>query len=126
MYDWLTQVILLQIINVNNTAPCFQNYSASIDMFKNCGLGNDFLKGSLIGWQWITGGYFSFAVVSVLSLATYIKYQKVIYPYLIGTMFLPLSYFFFPGIFWTFVMVMSGVTIGILVWYAFISQTNET
>ena len=122
---WL-HLITLQTIVVNNTAPCFQNYSAGAYIWQNCGLGQDYLKGSLVGWEWITGGYFSMVLVAIFATMTYIKYQKAIYPIIMGTAYLPISWFAFPDQFLSWAIIMSGVVIGILVWYVYVSQTNES
>jgi len=114
-----------QVITVNQTQPCFLNYTAGIDMFRNCGLGDDYLETALLPWEWITGGYFSMVLVSIFVLISYIKYHKVVYPLTIGTLFLPISYFVFPTVFLTFAILMAGITFGILIWYIFIKQTKE-
>jgi len=94
-------------------------------MWRDCGMGEDFLRTSLLGWEYVTGGYFTMAVIGIFCLMTYIKYHKAIYPLLIGIMFLPVSQFLFPlefiifGAFWTIALV------GILLWYAFNRQTKE-
>lgn len=113
------------IVDVNQTTPCFLNYSAGIQLWENCGIRDDFLDFALLPWEWITGGNFSMVLVSILSLMTYIKYHKAIYPLLIGIMFLPISYFAFPDSFLTFGLLMSGALLGILIWYIFIRQTKE-
>jgi len=113
------------IVDINQTQPCFLNYSAGLDLWENCGIRDDYLTFALLPWEWITGGNFSMVLVSILSLMTYIKYHKAIYPIVIGVMFLPISYFAFPDSFLTFSLIMSGAAIGILVWYIFIKQTKE-
>jgi hypothetical protein len=117
--------ISLQVIQVNETAPCFLNYSAGLDMLRNCGLGNDYLETSLLGWEWITGGYFSMILVGLFTMISYVKYHKAIYPLTIGTLFLPISYFLFPSQFINFAILFAGVTIGLLVLYVLIKQTKE-
>ncbi len=117
--------VSLQVITVNQTQPCFLNYSAGIDMFRNCGLGDDYLETALLPWEWRTGGYFSMVLVSIFVMISYIKYHKVVYPLTIGTLFLPISYFVFPTVFLTFAILMAGITFGILIWYIFIKQTKE-
>lgn len=124
MLDFLLPFVY-QIINVNSTTPCFLNYTAGPDMFQNCGFGNDYLQGALVGWQWITGGWFSMILVAILTTFSYIKYHKVIYPMIVGTLFLPIAYFLFPTQFLTFAFLLGGVGIAILIYYVFISQTNE-
>jgi len=113
------------VVDVNQTTPCFLNYSAGIDLWENCGIRDDYLTFALLPWEWITGGNFSMVLVSILSLMTYIKYHKAIYPLVIGIMFLPISYFAFPDSFLTFSLLMAGALLGILVWYIFVKQTKE-
>ena len=124
MLDHLINFVFLQIIQVNSTTPCFLNYNSN-NTFQDCGMNKDFLQASLIGWQWITGGYFSMIIAALMCLFTYIKYHKAIYPMLIGFMMLPMSYFLFPAMFFNYAIIMTGVGIGILVWYIFVSQSNE-
>ena len=125
MLDSLINFIVYQVIIINQTQPCFLNYTASAEMWKNCGMADDYLQTALLPWEWITGGNFSLVLVSVFIAITYIKYHKVVYPILIGTMFLPVSYFVFPGVFLSWAMVMAGVAFGVLIWYVYIRQTKE-
>lgn len=94
-------------------------------MWKNCGITTDYLQAMLLPWEWITGGYFSLVIVSIFVLITYLKYQKIIYPILIGFMFLPISYFVFPDTFLSFSILMAFIGVGIFIWYAFVKQTKE-
>ena len=94
-------------------------------MFKNCGGGTDYLTMALQGWQWVTGGWFSMILVAIFTAFSYIKYHKVIYPIIVGTLFLPIAWFLFPTQFLTFAFILAGVGIAILIYYIFISQTNE-
>ena len=112
-------------ITVNSTTPCFLNYTAGSEMLSNCGYGDDFLSASLLPWEWITGGNFSMLIAGIFVLFTYIKYHKAIYPVLIGTMMLPISFFVFPDSFLSFAVIMAFVTVGILIWYVYIRQTKE-
>jgi len=121
---WL--VILYQSIVVNSTNPCFLNSSAGFNIFQNCGMGTDYIKAAVMPFEWVTGGWFSMILVSVFVVMTYIKYQKVVYPIMVGAIFLPISFFVFPAQFLSFAIIMAGISIGILVWYAFISQSNES
>ena|SRR2546426_4831766 len=125
MLDWISiHLITFQTILVNSTQACFLNYTSN-NIWKSCGLDKDFLQGVLIGWQYITGGYFSMILASILILFTYIKYHKIVYPLLVGTLFIPISYFVFPAQFLNFAILMAAIGIGILIWYIIISQTNE-
>lgn len=114
-----------QTIILNETTPCFLNYTAGPDMFENCGYGDDFLQAALLPWMYITGGYFSMFFASVMILFTYIKYHKAVYPLIIGVAMLPTSYFLFPDQFITFAFLLAGALFGILIWYIYIKQTKE-
>jgi hypothetical protein len=124
MLDFLLP-IFYQIIQVNNTVPCIFNQTAGWHMLQNCGFGRDFIKASLLPWEWVTGGWFSFIVVSIFILMVYIKYHKAIYPILIGVVFLPISFFMFPEQFFTFAILFAFIAIGITIWFIFIKQTND-
>lgn len=121
----LMSAISLQIIQVNSTAPCFLNYTAGPEIWRNCGITEDYLETALMPWEYATGGNFSMLLASLFILMTYIKYQKVVYPILIGIVFLPISYFLFPDSFIVFAVLMAFIGVGILIWYAFIKQTKE-
>ena len=112
-------------IPVNQTEPCFLNYTAGADLWQNCGVSEDYIQFSLMGFEWVLGGYFSMLVVSLLIMVSYIKYHKAAYPMMIGVMYLPTTYFLFPNIFITWAIILTIFTAGIFVWYAFIKQTKE-
>lgn len=112
-------------ITVNNTTPCFLNYTAGADMIGNCGYDEDYIAAALLPWEWITGGNFSMLIAGVFVMFTYIKYHKAVYPILIGTMMLPISFFVFPDSFLSFAVIMAFVTVGILIWYVYVRQTKE-
>lgn len=124
MLDHLINLIFYQTILVNNTQPCFLNYT-SPNMFQNCGLNKDYIQASLVGWQYITGGNFSLVIAILLCIFTYIKYHKIIYPMLIGVFMLPISAFLFPASFFNYALFMLGLGIACLVWWIVISQSNE-
>ena len=95
-------------------------------MWANCGASVDYLKFVLLPWEYITGGYFSLVFATLIMLFTYIKYHKVIYPILIGFMFLPISYFLFPEIFITTALLLGvGLGGGGLVYKMLTRQTKE-
>jgi len=121
----LLNVISLQVIQVNQTEPCFMNFSAGAGIFQDCGFGDDYLTAALLPWEWITGGYFSLILVSLFIMISYIKYHKAVYPLLIGITFLPVAFFIFPDVFLTFAFIMMIVTTTILAWYIYIKQTKE-
>lgn len=118
-------VFAQELITVNSTTPCFLNYTAGTDMWRNCGYDDDYIDAALSPWEWITGGNFSLVIVSMLVLVSYIKYHKAVYPLIIGVMFLPISFFVFPSTFISFSIVMAGVLMGVLIWYIFVRQTKE-
>ena len=122
---WLLQYVVYQIIQVNQTTPCFLNASAGADMWRNCGITTDYLQTVLLPWEWITGGYFSFFLVSIFVGITYIKYHKIVYPILVGVIFLPISFFVFPEQFLSFAILFAFIGGGLLVAYIFLRQTKE-
>jgi hypothetical protein len=117
---------IIQIVPVNSTAPCFLNLTAGADMWQNCNAAGDFLTFSMQMWQWETGGYFSMIFISILVVISYIKYQKMVYPMLVGLFYLPLAFFLFPSQFITFAVVLGFTGLGLLIAWVFISQTNES
>lgn len=121
----LEAISLGQTITINQTEPCFFNQTAGVQIWKNCGVGDDYLDAFLMGWEWVTGGFFSLIIVSIIVLMSYIKYHKVVYPITVGIIFLPVSFFIFPEVFLSFALLMTGIAFGILIWYAFIKQTKE-
>ena len=122
---WLLQYVVYQIIQVNQTTPCFFNTTAGADMWRNCGITTDYLQTVLLPWEWITGGYFSFFLVSIFVGITYIKYHKIVYPILVGVIFLPISFFVFPEQFLSFAILFAFIGGGLLVAYIFLRQTKE-
>lgn len=114
-----------EIITVNETTPCFLNYTAGIHMPQNCGIEEDYLAFAMLGWEWITGGYFSMILIALLVMFTYIKYHKMIYPIVVGVLYLPISFFLFPDSFVVFAILMAFVGVGIMIWYVFVRQTKE-
>ena len=113
---FLSDAYAQQVITVNSTTPCFLNATAGIHMWENCGADEDFISFALLPFEWITGGYFSMILISVLILAVYIKYHKAIYAVAIGVVFIPISFQFFPDQFWGFIviLVVLGVAAGII------------
>ena len=125
MWPLLLLVTTFQTIIVNSTNPCFLNQTAGIDMFKNCGMGTDWVNSIMVMWQYISGGYFTFVLVAVLVLIIYIKYEKMIYAIYFGVIFLPISYFLFPVPLLSAVIIMMLVGLGLLLGYIFVNQTND-
>jgi hypothetical protein len=119
------QVYAQQVIEVGETTPCFLDYNATGNMWENCGAQDDFLSFALLPWEWITGGFFSMIIVSLFIIISYVKYHNVMYPILIGVMFLPISYFVFPESFISWALILAGVGLALTVAYIFIKQTKE-
>jgi hypothetical protein len=94
-------------------------------MWQNCGYKEDWLKAALAPWEWISGGYFSMIIVSIFVMFSYIKYQKVIYPLMVGAMFLPISYFLFPSTFLVWAFIMAFVGVGLIIAFIVLKQTKE-
>lgn len=105
-----------QTIIVNETTPCFLNYTAGIDMWQNCGADEDWVAMAILPFEWITGGFFSLILASVIILGVYLKYHKVIYAFGVGVVFLPISFQFFPDTFLSFavIAVFLGLTATVL------------
>lgn len=122
---FLPSTVYAQSITVNQTTPCFLNYTAGTELWDNCGMDEDWLRGSMLGWEYITGGYFSMIFAGILILATYLKYHKAIYPIIIGLSMLPVSYYLFPSQFQNFVIIMIVATVAILIYKIYKNQTSE-
>ncbi len=121
----LLEAVSLQAIQVNTTEPCFLNFSAGANMWEQCGMGEDYLTTVLLGWEWITGGYFTMVLIGLFSLISYIKYHKAVYPLMILVMFLPVSFFLFPVELIVFIGLFSIALIGSLLYFIFVKQTKE-
>ncbi len=121
----ILNAISLQAIQVNTTEPCFLNFSAGADMWRQCGMGDDYLQTALLGWEWVTGGYFSMVIVGLFSLISYIKYHKAVYPLMILVMFLPVSFFLFPVELMIFIGLFTIALFAALLFFIFHKQTNE-
>jgi hypothetical protein len=104
-----------EVINLNDTTPCFLNYTAGIQMWENCGADEDSISFAILPFEWITGGYFSMILVAIIILMVYLKYQKVVYGVVIGLIFLPVAFAFFPASFLgvAMIMVVMGIAAGI-------------
>lgn len=121
----IDDVYAQQAIEIAPVTPCIFNYTAGVNMWRNCGADEDYLKFAMQPWEWTTGGNFSMFIAAMFVLFSYIKYHKVMYPILTGIMFLPISYTVFPEVFLTWALIMVGITFGIMIWYIFIKQTKE-
>ena len=115
-----------QTITVPEASPCWENATAKgIEIWKNCGLGTDYIATATLGFDWVLGGNLAMAVVGVLMLAVYMRYHVAVYPMLIGIMFLPVAWFLFPDSFITFGLILTSVGIGIAIWVIFVKQTRS-
>ena len=105
------------IIGDESLEPCFMNMTAGAQMWKNCGASDDYLDFALAPFEYITGGYFSMILVTIFIIMSYIKYHTVLYPMLIGLLFLPVSFTLFPDTFLTYAITLFVVgTGGLLAW----------
>jgi len=97
------------------------NMTAGAQMWKNCGADEDYLDFALAPFEYITGGYFSMILVTIFVIMSYIKYHTALYPLIIGLLFLPISYTFFPNTFLVYAVTLASVIVGgglvgILIW----------
>lgn len=96
----------------DSAQPCFMNYTAGVQMWRNCGFDQDFLGATTAGFMWVTGGWFAVAIVSTLILAVYVKYQNGLYAMIIGGFFFAMSSQLYPTEFVSFGFIVAGVIIG--------------
>lgn len=106
-----------QTIIVNSTAPCFLNSSAGIDLWRQCGADEDWVAMALLPFEWITGGFFSLILASLIILGVYLKYHKVIYAFAVGMVFIPISFQFFPDQFLSFAAIAAFLGLTATVYY---------
>jgi hypothetical protein len=113
-------------LNVTASQPCFLNYTANgLEMMQQCGLDDDYLRATTVGFDWVTGGLWPLIVVTILIVMTYLKYQNGIYPLAIGIVFLPIAGAFFPAQFISYAVVIGAVIgVGALV-TMFIKKTTD-
>ena len=97
------------IIGDESTQPCFLNMTAGASMWSNCGADDDYLDFALMPFEYITGGYFSMILVTIFIIMSYIKYHNVLYPILVGLLFIPISYTFFPEVFLTYAVTLVAI-----------------
>lgn len=97
------------IIGDESLQPCFMNMTAGASMWDNCGADDDYLDFALMPFEYVTGGYFSMIIVTIFIIMAYIKYHNVLYPILIGLLFLPISYTFFPDTFLVYAVTLVAV-----------------
>lgn len=111
-------------IDVGESTPCFMNYTAGADMWSNCGMETDPLGAVTLPFEWISGGYFSLLVVGLIMFTVYIKYQTALYPVAIGIVMLPTSYFLIPVAFFSFLVLMIGITVAAGLYYMLVSSNK--
>ena len=105
--------------------PCFMNMTAGAQLWDNCGANEDYLDFALMPFEYITGGYFSMIIVTIFVIMAYIKYHNVLYPMLIGLMFLPISYTFFPDVFLVYAVALFAVGGGSALVYVVLWRTRN-
>ena len=121
----IDQVSAQTVIEVGESTPCFMDYSAGVKMWENCNFQGDPIGAAMLGFEWVTGGLFSMIVVALIVIMVYIKYHTVIYPIAIGIIMLPTSYFLFPEIFLSFILIMTGVGIAAVIYTIYTSATRN-
>ena len=115
-----------EVVVVPPSTPCWEDDEAGLSIWRDCGLGDDYLRTATLGFDWALGGYFAAVIAAVVMFAVWIKYQQTIYALLVGIAFLPATYFLFPESFTIFAMAMAAVAIGIIMWWMFIRQTQDS
>jgi len=105
--------------------PCFMNMTAGAQLWDNCGANEDYLDFALMPFEYITGGYFSMIIVTIFIIMSYIKYHNVLYPMLIGLLFLPISYTFFPDVFLVYAISLFAVGGGSALVYVVLWRTRN-
>lgn len=112
-------------VTVSESPVCFLNYTAGVDLWNNCGANEDYIAFALLPFEWVTGGLFSMIIVSIVALMTWIKYHTVIYPIAIGIVMLPMSFFLFPDVFLSYLIVMMIIGIGAGIYYGVVTRANR-
>ena len=113
-----------QTIIVNSTEPCFLNYTAGIDMWRQCGMEDDWVAVAMLPFEWITGGFFTLILASLIILGVYLKYHKVIYAFAVGMVFIPISFQFFPDQFLSFAAIAAFLGLTATVYYLIRDQVR--
>lgn len=101
-----------QVINVTETEPCFLNQTAGWQAIEQCGLDEDWLQAALLMFEYVTGGYFTFIIVSVIVFAVYMKYHKWVYTLLVAVLYLPMAVYSMPE--WVWPVAIMLVSAGII------------
>ena len=109
-----------------DTTMCWEKAeNGSLNVLRDCGFKDDYLVAAVAPWVWVTGGYFGMILVSVFVLITYIKYRNWVYPGMVGSMYLPVSFYMFPEHFVGTAILFLFVGIGVAVWLTMVRQTKE-
>jgi len=126
IFDNTQEAFAQSSLNVTASQPCFLNYTATgLEMIQNCGLGDDYLRATTVGFDWVTGGLWPLILYSVIIVMVYVKYQNGIYPLAIGLVLLPIVGQFFPDQFISFGIVSGSlIAVGALI-KMFIKQTTD-
>lgn len=111
-------------VDVAETTPCFMDYESGTEMWKNCGFEEDFIKATLMPFEWVMGGYFTLVIVSILIIITYMKYQTVIYPLAIGIVMLPISSWAFPEMVIGYGLILAAVGFTAIIKIIIFKQTK--
>lgn len=114
-----------QSVDVTEPEPCWQDYTKGTDIFTDCGIEDDFLAFATTPFEYATGGFFSMLLITMLIIATYLKYHKAIYPMVLGTLYFPSVYFLFPPHYVTFAITLMAVGYAIMLYYVMMHQTND-
>ena len=114
-----------QNIIVNATTKCWENFTAGPEIWRQCGIEQDWLQTIVLPFEYATGGYFSMFVIAILCLMTYQKYKKAVYPLIIGTVMLPASFALFPTPFLNFGFIFGAAALIMLIAYIFLKQTRD-
>lgn len=112
-------------ITVSEAVPCFMNATAGYKMWENCNAADDWLNFAIAPYEWVTGGWFSLILVSVIILMTYLKYHKTVYPLIIGILFIPIAFALFPSNWINLALILAVFSSGILIYKAVFRQTKE-
>jgi hypothetical protein len=115
----------LQNVTVSSNTPCFLNNTAGYKMWENCNAADDWLVWAIAPFEWVTGGWFSLILVSVIILITYLKYHKTVYPMIIGILFIPIAFTLFPSNWINLALILAVFSSAILIYKAVFRQTKE-
>ena len=114
-------------IDVGESSPCFMNYTAGVNLWENCKFGGpdgDWLSATVLPFEWVTGGYFTFIIVAILVVMTYIKYHEPLYPLAIGVLYIPVAIFVIPEELASAAWIFAGVIIGSSIAFAYLQRTR--